>query len=182
MTRPIRLISFLVSPIGLAAALAACGSGGGSAPTTPTVPPPAPAVRTVIDQGSYSGLPARTLLVVPFITAASGTIDATVDWTFPSNTIYVYVSRGTCALEQINADQCPFVAVSEAATPKPRVIRVPGASPGAYTLYIGNVGPSEESVSFQIGLTTGGSVASFSGLGRADARHAGEFVRAVSPR
>jgi hypothetical protein len=140
----------LVLPAALAG-LAACGTS----PTTPSAaPPPPPPVTAVIGEGSQSGLAERVLLRVPFRTGSAGTVRATVDWTFPDTTIFVYISSGTCTLEQVNADECRFLASSESAGPKPRVLTVTGAQPGEYTLYIGNAAGEQESVSWQISLTS----------------------------
>ena len=142
--------------LGLALALPGCGSGSGPTdPPTPTpTPTPQPIVRTSVLQAGGS-LPRNFLGVVPFTTSSSGTIETTVDWTFASNHIIVYIARGNCTFEQAVANQCQFVASSETMTPKPRVLTVSGAAAGAYTLLIGNLGPTDESVAFQIVLITG---------------------------
>lgn len=162
------------------------GCGGNSGVTTPTAvptptPPPAPVTRNILE-GSLSGLGVRVLGLIPFTTTATGTIEAHVDWTFPESTIYVYISRGMCTVEQVNAGQCQFLAVSETTTPKPRVVSVPNAPAGSYSLYVGNLGPKVESVSYQVLLTTLGG-ASVEGLpAPVEAQHAGEFVREIRPR
>ena len=160
-----------------------CGGGGGVTTPTPVAtptPPPAPVTR-VIREGSISGLEVRFLGFVPFTSTATGTIEAHVDWTFPEDTIYVYISRGACTLEQINSRQCQFLAVSETTTPKPRVVRVPNAAAGSYTLYVGNLGPKKESVSYQVLLTTLGGASAGSRPETVEAQHGGEFVRSVRP-
>jgi hypothetical protein len=131
--------------------LAACDTG----PTTPsTVPAPPPPVTTTVSEGSRSGLSERLLMRIPFQTSRIGTIRASVDWTFPDTTIYVYISSGTCEIEQINAGECRFIAASLTTAPKPRVLTVTAAQPGDYTLYIGNFAGAEESVSWQVSLTS----------------------------
>jgi hypothetical protein len=138
------------------------GCGGGSSTTAPVPPPtvPPPPVTTLIEEGNFSGLEARVLTAVPFDTVATGTIEATVDWTFATDNVEVYLVRGTCTVDQFNNLTCPFVAFSESPTAKPERIRATNQAPGSFNLYIGNRGPAEEAVSFQIFLTTGGSGAS----------------------
>jgi hypothetical protein len=81
----------------------------------------------------------------------------TIDWTFPQDVIQVLVSAGAqCTLAQVNAGQCTFIAMTPAqTTPKPAVVTVHGAAAGTYWLYVGNRGPQNESISYQISLTTG---------------------------
>jgi hypothetical protein len=135
------------------------GCGGGNSSTAPVPPPtaPPPAVTTLLQEGSFSGLGARILASVPFDTTATGTIEATVDWTFATDNVEAYLVRGTCTVDQFNNLTCPFAAFSESPTAKPERIRATSQAPGSFNLYIGNRGPAEEAVSFQIFLTTGGS-------------------------
>ena len=127
------------------------------APTPAPTPEPAPTTTStsVIGEGS-SSLAALTLLSVPFTTATAGTIGATVDWTFSTNDVDLYLTRGTnpCTVAQFNDSQCPFLDSGESASTKPETVSAPDLTAGAYTLYIGNFGPTQESVGFQITLTT----------------------------
>lgn len=158
--------------LALAALLAACGGGGGSLATTPTIlPTPAPApVSTVISQGSGS-VPSKNVAPVTFSTTATGTLGVTVDWTFPSNDVDIFIVRGTapCTLTTFNNRTCGFIATSESTTQKPEKLSINNLAAGAYTLYVGNFGSSDESVAWQIVLTTGlgtsGSSLSGSGVG-----------------
>ena len=56
--------------------------------------------------------------------------------------------------------QCRFVSRSETATPKPRVLTIPGAG-GTRTLIFANLGPGAETVQYRVTLT--GSSAATSG-------------------
>lgn len=136
----------------LVALFAACGGDGGM--TTPSVPTaaPAPPAPVVVAQSSGS-LPARYLAMIPFTTTQTGTIDVTVDWTFASNDVDVYLARGACSFEEFVALQCQLVAFSESTVAKPEKLSVPNAVAGGYTLLIGNLGPGDESVAFQVVLT-----------------------------
>jgi hypothetical protein len=143
--------------LGLALLLGACGSDGVVRPT-PASPTPAPAVRTVLLTGSLA-LPSRTMDVEPFATPGAGTLDVTVDWTFPASPIGVYVVRGACDLDQFNARACNFLTRSETGQ-KPRTLTLPGVAAGDYFLLVANFSDEGESVALQIGHTTGGGAAS----------------------
>jgi hypothetical protein len=136
-------------------------------PTPTPSPTPAPTPTTtstsVIGAGS-SSLAVLTLLSVPFTTTAAGTIGATVDWTFSTNDVDLYLTRGTdpCTAEQFNNSTCPFLDSATSATTQPETVSVPDLTAGAYTLYIGNFGPTEESVGFQITLTTSSGASALS--------------------
>ena len=142
----------------LATALATTlgGCGGGSSPAAPRpVPTPTPApVTALLSEGSQSGLAEHFLLLVPFHTGSFGSIRASVDWTFAASTIHIFISPGRCTVDEINSGSCRFVAVSQTATPKPRVVTATGQPAGDYTLYIGNAAGAEESVSWQVFLTS----------------------------
>jgi hypothetical protein len=90
---------------------------------------------------------------VPFTTARTGNLEATVDWTFAANDIDVLMTRGDCSFEQAEAGQCTVLVFSLSTTAKPERIRVESAAAGAYTLFVENTGPGDESVSFQVVLT-----------------------------
>jgi hypothetical protein len=83
-------------------------------------------------------------------------VEVTVDWTFASNDIDIYLARGTepCTLETFNNRTCGFIATEESTTLKPERLSVPNLAPGPYTLYIANFGATAESVACQIALTT----------------------------
>lgn len=140
----------------------------GSSPTQPNdvratpSPTPAPPVKTLVKQGAGTGLGDHVLGVIDFTTAAAGTLEAHVDWTFPTSNVGVYLVKGTCSVDQFNARTCQFLASSESSTQKPRVITTASTPAGAYELLVGNFGPNEEAISFQIFLTTGGSASSAS--------------------
>jgi hypothetical protein len=124
-------------------------------PTPSPTPTPTTTSTSVVDAGS-SSLAVLTLLSVPFTITAAGTIGATVDWTFSTNDVDLFLTRGTnpCAAAQFNNSTCPFLDSATSATTQPETVSVPELTAGAYTLYIGNFGPTEESVGFQITLTT----------------------------
>ena len=93
------------------------------------------------------------LAVIPFTTTLPGTVDVTVDWTFAANDVDVYLARGACSFDQFVADQCQVIAFSESVTAKPEKVSAAGTTAGAHTLFIGNLGPDDESVAYQIVLS-----------------------------
>jgi hypothetical protein len=145
----------IAGAVGLVGALAltvSCGGDGG--PTTPvtttpttTLPPP-PSV--VLETGGPIG--AGYVWAWPFTTSRAGTIDATVNYTYSTNALVVWVARGSCTSEQFVADQCVYAATSFAG-PNPRKVSVTGAAAGDFIILIGNAGPEDDSVSFQVVLT-----------------------------
>ena len=162
---------------GILLIVAACG--GGDTPTSPSrapstsaapapVPPPPPppaTVTRVLAEGS-GFIPALHLAAVPFSTDTTGTIAATVDWTFGTNDVDVYLTRGTdpCTIDQFNGNRCPFLGLADSLTAKPETLSVPNLAAGPYTVYVGNFGPTDESISIQVTLTStpGASTASAS--------------------
>jgi hypothetical protein len=133
-----------------------CGGSGtssGTAVPTPS-PTPIPPPPLILSQQSGS-LPARNLALVPFDSPALGTLDVTVDWTFATNDVHIYLVRGDCDFERFVAQQCPLVAFSESRTAKPERMTVTAASMGRYTLGIGNASDSDESIAYQVVLIRG---------------------------
>ena len=148
--------------LGLALVLPGCG-GDDASVTTPPAPTPAPApVRTLIREGGGAlGAPiigATTLTTFfrtfSFTTSATGDLEVTVNWTLASNAIWVLIADGSCTADQFNNDECQFAVDSRTSVPKPRVLTIPNAAAGTRTLIIWNQGPGEESVVFQVVLTT----------------------------
>jgi len=145
--------AFLVSGTLLAAS---CGS---SSPTGPTPSPTPVPVSTVIAQGSYAGLDANDGLLIPLTTTVKGRIDASVDWTFTSNNLFVAMIQGPCSADQLSNNQCIFMA-TDVSVIKPKKLTLTNLTAGTYTLVIANAGPNAESLSYQVIFTTGSSSAS----------------------
>jgi hypothetical protein len=141
--------------VALAASLVACGGDNGVPPTAPSTPaPPPPPV--VVSGATGLALEADVLARVVFEATRSGTLDATVDWTFPENDLDVGILGGNCSFEQFLGNQCPIVAISASTTAKPE--RISGAvNAGTYTLFIENTGPGDETISYQVVLTPNAS-------------------------
>ena len=141
----------LAGGLGLALMLLDCGADGTTTPTpTPTPVPTPPPPMVVVEAGGP--LEFDELAAVPFTLSRTGTLEVTVDWTSPDNSILVIIVRGTCSFDQLLANQCTIAAASEGTSPKPRRHSLGGQAAGPYVLFIGNVGPGDESVSFQVVL------------------------------
>lgn len=142
----------------LVVALTACG-GGGSSPSAPSTPRPTPAptpTTLVVRQNSFTGLDPDYLLVVPFTTTTRGDLEAVVDWTFATNDLDLILVAGTDPCSdgnEVDFRTCTILVAQIDPTAKPERLRAPSLAAGTYTLYIGNHGPGEESLSYQILLT-----------------------------
>ena len=146
----------------LAALLPACGGGGGSGPNPvpSTAPPPPPApVTTVLGEGGFSGLQPGEGVGGTFTTPRAGDLEVIVDWTFASNDLDLLLFRGECSPEQFAAEQCDVADVADSTTAKPERVGLANAPAGTYTLVVFNFGETEETLSYQILLTTVGSAA-----------------------
>jgi hypothetical protein len=150
--------AILSASLVLAALLPACGGGGSSSPTTttPTTTQP-PCAQSVVLQGGSTGLGSFIVDYLPFATTTTGRFDVAVDWTFPSTPIAVYVVRGSCSIDELNARTCDFVVRSEASTtPKPRRLSASNVAAGSFDLIVGNAGDQDEAVSAQVVLSSAG--------------------------
>lgn len=164
--------------------LVSCGGGGSSSSPTPVAPSP-----RLLQSGPFSlkapqsdgAFFALTTVTDP----AAGRWEATVDWTFATNTVWMWVANGVCTVEQFSKPECPFEAScpcqftirSETATPKPRVLTIPNAPGGTRTLIVMNLGPREESVIYSVTLTSSSVV---SGEGAPPSSTRAGFASAVS--
>ena len=164
------VLSFLAVAM-IAIGLSGCDNNPCRSPAAPTCTPPASptptpaAVKTVVMQASIDSLPVDYVAGQYFSTSATGVIDVTVDWTFAEDTIHVWLAKGQCTFEAFEADTCEYVTQSLVSRPKPRILSLPGAAAGSYTLIVANWGPKDESLSYQVVLTSV-SGASASGVRR----------------
>jgi hypothetical protein len=123
--------------------------------TSPTPPPPPAQVTRVISSGGGS-LESHVFVPSVFTTTAAGTLGIEVNWTFASNDIDIYLARGAdpCTEEAFNNRTCGFIATEESNSMKPEKLTVPGLAAGTYTLYVANFGDTDESVAYQVTLTS----------------------------
>jgi hypothetical protein len=179
----VRRTLVLAAGLAFALALGACdnkdkGDGCATNPTGPGCPPPPttqPAcTQSVVESGSDSW-DASTLGYNDFSVPEAGRLDITVDWTYASSRIGVFlVPANTCnTVDEFNARSCNFLVRSEPSTVKPRKISTPNFAAGNYRWLIGNFSDSNESISWQIVLSkgscaalTGGQPTAYSGSDR----------------
>ena len=148
--------------------LATCGDS--DSPENPIGPTP-PAPQQLV-QGNFTlAAPMEDSFYFARAEIANSTVgqwDATVNWTFDTNTLWMWVAEGTCTLQQFALPECPFetacpcqfVVRSETATPKPRVLSIANARSATRTLIVANLGPREESIEFRVMLTPSSLLAS----------------------
>jgi hypothetical protein len=120
----------------------------------PTPPPP-----VVVSQIQGFSLKAGFVSFANFSTTSVGTLEATVDWTFATNDLDVFLTPGTCSFAQLTANQCTMVAFSESVTAKPERARATNVAAGSYIIWIHNAGPADDTLSYQVvftGNATGG--------------------------
>jgi len=133
-----------------------CSNPAGASCPSSAPPTTLPATTTrIVAQGSDS-LESETVGFVVFNTAATGTLGVEVNWTFATNDVDIYLARGNepCTEETFTNGTCTFVATAESGTLKPERLTVPNLAAGAYTLYLANFGDTDESVAWQVTLTS----------------------------
>jgi hypothetical protein len=139
------------------AGLFGCGGGGVDHPGGPgTLPtPPPPPVTHVVDQDSFV-VDSHAAAGDVFSITSTGTLGATVDWTFPTNDVDLFLVRGSnpCTLQTFVDRSCGFLSTAETVSAKPEKLSIANLAPGTYTLYVANFGETAEAVSCQIVLTT----------------------------
>ena len=173
----------------LAAVLVAVGitgCGGSGTPEGPSSPPPTPTpppVTTVIEEGA-GALESSTAAPVVFTTTRTGTLEAIVDWTFAENDLDLFLARGDepCTLDTFNDRSCGFIATEESVTLKPERLRVTGLAAGTYSLYVANFGDTDDSISWQLLLTTVPGSAASRSVTAAAAGNKVPLVRMGHPR
>jgi hypothetical protein len=149
----LRLASGLVLVVGLSA----CGSG-----TTP--PPPSPPPTTLapflLFDVPFPPLEADHFVFGEFSITAPGTLRATMDWTFASNVMHLYIMAGaTCDgdafvryLDNGVATGCTLLGSDTDARTKPADFSVSVTQPGAARVFVYNLGPTSESGTVRITL------------------------------
>jgi len=139
-----------VAALGMFVPLLGCG-GGGTTPTPVPTPVPAP-VRTIVGQQNWT---AGVLETPNFdvTLGAAGNMDATVQWTFASNDVDIYVTSTSCASgADLLANRCTLLAKADGTTSKPERLSMQ-ASAGVFRIWVVNFGPTRESGTLEVGVT-----------------------------
>jgi hypothetical protein len=143
-TRLAALLLALIAP--------ACGSDPVTQPPV-VVATPTPCTQTNVFQGAGS-FPPNVLDAEHISTTTTGRLDVTLDWTFTSSTIGLYVvAAGSCDLDAFKRNACNFLMRAEG-TAKPRKGSVANLAPGNYDVLIAYVGSQQESMSIQVILSS----------------------------
>lgn len=192
--RRFRIVLWALAALYALTFVVACKDRPDSNPVSPTVAPPA---LRVLQQGNLRlAAPTDDSLFFALTTitdAAAGRWEASVDWTSEANTLWMWVADGACSVEQFARPECPseatcpcrFAIRSETATPKPRVLAIPGAAGGIRTLIVANLGPREETAQYRVTLSsssittreTGGATGPAAATSTAFGAKAGGFSR-----
>jgi hypothetical protein len=154
----------LASAVAMCGTLLGCGGGsdGGSNPMGSSPPPPQ---RRLVTNGTFELTDPNTasavsggvlnvdFFVVPFNVNASGTLEASVNWTFAANDIDIVIVQGNCTIDLVIADACGAELAVGVTLAKPETARATVSS-GPHTLVIINLGPGSESGTFEVFLTS----------------------------
>jgi hypothetical protein len=140
----------------LAVALPSCGGGGGGGGGGITNSSHTPTRSIITQQGwtleveQYHGF--ELTFTVTGSGAGTATMDATVEWTFASNDIDIYLTTTACTAEAFASLSCSYVAKADGLS-KPERITFTLTAAGTYRLWIVNFGPGRESGTLEVGLT-----------------------------
>ena len=146
-------VAWLVA-VALLGALAACGSD--SSGTTPTTVPTTtttttqPAAAITIISGNEL-IPNRQLFIRDAVVAQKGSIEITVEYTHPENSILFWLTDRKCSRGMFEDDSCNYLTKSLGGR-SPRTVTVPSVAPGTYTFFVSNDGPLDDQVKYSIEL------------------------------
>lgn len=135
----------------LTVGLPGCGGGGGGGGPTTSNPVPQ---RRQIAAFNFTAVALFDLARGEFTTSATGTLEASCDWTFASNDIDIGIYRGSCSFNQFLALQCNVLVESTSATAKPERVSSANVPAGTYTLIVASLGNTAESGNCQVFLTS----------------------------
>jgi hypothetical protein len=141
----------LVLALAAAPFLPGCGAGGGITAVDTTQHKP---VRSIVLQRGWELVPGQLLGVdVNFTGSGSGTADVTVEWTYASNDLDIYVTAQACTVDAFSAGSCAYTAKADGTTSKPERLTFPASAGSSYRVWVVNFGPAQESGTLEIGLT-----------------------------
>jgi serine/threonine protein kinase len=125
-------------------------------PSKPSAIEPGPptSVRRPVIQGTVS-LKGKLFTGIAFATDAPGALDASMDWTPSEDNVVFDIARADCTYPHYRAGTCPIIVSSRARTPDShRTVSIPSFAAGAYQIFIFNGGTSDETINYEIDLTS----------------------------
>ncbi len=144
-TRALCVAALLAAPF-----LPGCGGGGGGV----TSPSSSQATRKVMTQRNWELAVNQFMGADLSITGSgTGTVDAIVEWTYPSNDVDIYVTAANCSTDAFSTSSCAYVAKADSTTAKPERLSFPVTGASTYRLWVVNFGPTQESGTLEVGLT-----------------------------
>ena len=134
--------------------LSACGNSGDPPPFTPPTPPPPPVSETIVLYENNGPVPAQSGGYLEFAIPSAGTVEATVDWTFASNPVWIAMTAASCNDgEAAFLGDCSQIGNSNLGNSKPKRIAGAVSQAGRGRLWLINAGPVDESMAVQVTLT-----------------------------
>ena len=122
----------------LASALLDPGCGGGGGGGGAVVGPTGPSRAVITEQGWQLEAFDLTGVDISITGSGTGTVEATVEWTFATNDVDIYVTATACTAGQVAFDLCAYKAKADSATAKPERVSF-SVSPGdSYRFWIVN--------------------------------------------
>ena len=152
----------LAGAVVLALTFAACGGGGGGGcaenplgpgcVSSPTPTPPI--VETVVIYENNGPVAAESGGYLEFAIPSAGTVEATVDWTFASNPVWIALTAASCDDgEAAFLGSCAQIGNPNLGTTKPKRVSGSVSQAGRGRLWLINAGPVDESMAVQITIT-----------------------------
>jgi hypothetical protein len=146
----------LVALSALALVLPSCGGGGsgGSGGGNPVTGAGGQPTRTTVTEQGWALEPLDAASVDIEITGSgSGSLDATVEWTFASNDVDIYVTAVACTPDMFAAERCSYKTKADSGTTKPERVSFSVSAGDKYRFWVVNFGPQRESGTFSATLT-----------------------------
>lgn len=151
----------LAAALALLSVLPSCG-GGSTGPNPPPAATPTPSLAPfVIFQSTFPPLDPGDIAFGDFTISAPGAVRATMDWTFPSNQVFLFVFSGTtCTPEDFvtfittgPVGACTLLASDLDPSTKPAVATFNATAASGARVVVLNLGPTGESGTVQVTLT-----------------------------
>jgi hypothetical protein len=129
------------------------GSGGGGGGGNPVTGGSTSTQRLIREEGWALEPLDAVALDLTITGAGSGTLDATVEWTFASDDVDIYVTAAACTAEMLAGARCAYKTKADSATAKPERVSFSVSAGETHRFWIVNFGPQRESGTFVARLT-----------------------------